>query len=304
MSRIVKIAACAVPWFTNKQSEAKQGDAMARAAIALVAEAGRRGADIVCLPEYCLNNFNFQSNRRAPLRSSAPTIRQIARLAAKHRMYVIAPMIEDGGRGKQFNTAMLFDCRGKLAGRYRKTHLCLPDISEGEYITAGDQLPVFKTDFGTIAITICMDIHYPELYAALALKGAEIIFWPTASIDYTGDLMESLVNARAIDNQVFFVCSHFAQGAYLAGKLYGRSRIVDPMGRIRADTGHLPGVAIAEVDLDQTYPMWYEGKMLQRYPTMRETIFKTRRPELYGELTKPVRAAHWKRSISTRKKSR
>src|ERR1041385_1609670 len=103
MSRIVKIASCAVPWFTKEQSEAKQGDVMALAAVALVDKAGRSGADIVCLPEYCLNNFDFHSNRRVPLRSFSPTMRQIARLASKHRMYVIAPMIEDGRRGRQFN---------------------------------------------------------------------------------------------------------------------------------------------------------------------------------------------------------
>src|ERR1041384_5025159 len=147
MSRIVKIAACAVPWFNKEQSEAKQGNAIARAAIALVAEAGRRGADIVCLPEYCLNDFDFQTNRRVPMRSSAPTLRTISRLAAKHRMYVIAPMMENGGRGRQFNTAVLFDRRGKIVGKYRKTHLCLPDISEGEYTTAGNEVPIFQTDF-------------------------------------------------------------------------------------------------------------------------------------------------------------
>ena len=69
-----------------------------------------------------------------------------------------------------------------------------------------------------------MDIHYPEIYTTLALKGAEIIFWPSAAMDYTGDLIESIVNARAVDNQVYFVVSHFVQLPYLAGKHYGRSR--------------------------------------------------------------------------------
>jgi predicted amidohydrolase len=132
-----------------------------------------------------------------------------------------------------------------------------------------------------------MEIHYPEIYTTLALKGAEVILWPSAAMDYTGDLMESIVNARAIDNQVYFVAAHFVQMPYLAGKHYGRSRIVDPMGRIRADTGHFHGVAIAEVDLDQTYPRWYEGERLAAYPTMRKTLFRTRRPELYHQLTQP-----------------
>src|SRR5204862_4229909 len=139
-------------------------------------------------------------------------------------------------------SAVLIDRAGKIARNYRTTLRCLPQFHEGETTAAGDEVPVFKTDFGTIAITTCMDIHYPELYTAMALKGAEIIFWPSAAMDYTGDLIESLVNARAIDNQVYFVPSHFVQSPYLAGKHYGRSRIVDCMGRTRADTGHFEGV--------------------------------------------------------------
>jgi len=196
-------------------------------------------------------------------------------------------LLEKAEAGKHYNSAVVLDRGGKIIGRYYKTHLCLPNFNEGERTLPGDDIPVFKTDFGTIGITTCMDIHYPELYTTLALKGAEIIFWPSAAMDYTGDLIESLVNARAIDNQVYFVAAHFIQMPYLAGKHYGRSRIIDPMGRTRGDTGHFEGVAIAQVDLDQTYPMWYQGKMLEEYPTMRKTIFKTRRPELYGELVKP-----------------
>lgn len=295
MSRKVRIATCAVPRLSPEQLKAKRADAIACAAADLAEEAGRHGADIVCLPEFSMSRFDFRKNRWRPERVPGPATRKLAAVAARHRMYVIAPLMEESGQKKAYNTAVLLDRRGRIAGQYRKTHLCLPRFSEGETTLAGDELPVFPTDFGTIGISICMDIHYPELYLALALKGAEVIFWSTAAIDYTGDLIESVVNARAIDNQVYFVCSHYIQQPYLAGKQYGRSRVVDPMGRIRADTGHFPGVAMAEVELDQTYPMWYEGRMRAAYPTMRATLFKTRRPELYGELTKPVAESHWQR---------
>lgn len=295
MSRKVRIATCAVPYFSPTRTRAKPGDAVARMATALVEEAGRSGADIVCLPEFSLSRFNFRTHRWLPQAVPGPAIQRLGALAARHRMYVIAPLLEDCGQRKAYNTAVFLDRRGRIVGKYRKTHLCLPRFAEGETTLPGNEIPVFPTDFGAIGISLCMDIHYPELYLALALKGAEVIFWSTGAIDYTGDLIESLVNARAIDNQVYFVCSHYIQQPYLAGKQYGRSRVVDPMGRIRADTGHFPGVAVAEVELDQTYPMWYEGRMRAAYPTMRATLFKTRRPELYGELTKPVAESHWQR---------
>lgn len=295
MLRKVRIATCSVPYLTPQPNDAKQKDTMPRVASALVEEAGKRGADIVCLAEYSMSEHDTKSGEPIAQRVPGPATETLAAIAAKHRMYVIAPLVEDDGKAKPFNTAVLIDRQGKIVGKYRKTHLCLPGHAEGVCYLPGDELPVFQTDFGTIAITICMDIHYPEVYTALALKGAEIIFWPSGAMDYTGDLIESIVNTRAIDNQVYFVCSHFVQLPYLVGKHYGRSRVVDPMGRIRADTGHFPGVAIAEVDLGETYPMWYTDKMLTAYPTMRETFFKTRRPELYGEVTKPISESHWKR---------
>jgi predicted amidohydrolase len=277
MARNVRIATCSVPYAPGVSPRPD--------ALKLVERAGEMKADIVCLPEFAATVVKSDQFASEPI--PGPATEAFSALAAKHKMYVVAPMLEDVGESKYYNTAVLLDRAGKIAGKYRKTHLCLPLSGEGQTTLPGDEVPVFKTDFGTIGITTCMDIHYPELYTALALKGAEIIFWPSAAMDYTGDLIESLVNARAVDNQVYFVVSHFVQTPYLAGKHYGRSRVIDCMGRVRTDTGHFAGVAIADVDLDETYPMWYEGERLEKYPTMRQTIFRTRRPELYSQIVQP-----------------
>ena len=260
----------------------------------LVLQAGERGSDIVCLPEFCATEFGRGDSAAEPV--PGPMTDRFAELAVKYGMYVLVPLVEAGDDGKQYNCVAVLDRSGKYVGCYRKTHLAPGEADPPDNISPGDEIPIFQADFGKFGITTCMDIHYPELYITLALKGAEIIFFPTLCMDYTGDVIESLVNARAFDNQVFMVPSHCIEQPYLAGKHYGRSRIVDCTGRIRADTGHFPGVAIAEIDLDQTYPMWYQGKLLERYPSMRHTLFKTRRPELYGELTKPVDESHWNRN--------
>ena len=286
MPRLVRIATCTLE--TDYKSSARAQ------ALRLVDEAGWRGADIVCLPEFAAAEPGADS-RWLPVAVPGPEVEEFGAIAARHRMWTIVPLVETNPDGKPWNTAVLLDRSGAVAGRYRKTHLCLPEHQEGETNTAGNEVPVFKTDFGTIGLTLCMDVHYPELYTTMALRGAEVIFWPSGAIDYTGDVIESLVNARAMDAQVYFVCSHAVTTPYLAGRLYGRSRIVDCMGRIRADTGHFPGVAIAEVDLDQTYATWYLGAMKQTYPDVRAAVFRTRRPELYGELVKPVVPAHYQR---------
>ena len=286
MARNVRIATCSVP---GPRLEHDGPTDLRQRCLALAREAGERDADIVCLPEFSGSEMNADGSESFVAHPiPGPVTDALADLAARHRMYVIGCQLEDVGQPKAYNTAFLLDRDGHLVGKYHKTHLCLPDCHEADVAMPGQDVPVFPTDFGTIGITICMDIHYPELYTVLALQGAEVIFWPSAAMDYTGDLIESMVNTRAVDNQVHFVTSHYLQQPYLAGKHMGHSRVVDCMGRTRADTGHLPGVAVADVDLDQTYPMWYTDEALQRYPTMRQTIFKTRRPELYGKLVEPI----------------
>ena len=278
MARPIRIASCTVPL----DPVGGQRDA----ALALVDQAGAAGTDIICLPEWSASPADEDGNY-LPITPGVDDT-AFSSLAKKHSTYLVAPIVEavDDG-GLPYNSAVLYDRRGEVVGVYRKTHLCLPGFAEGTKFRPGDELPVFETDFGTVGIAICMDLHYPELFGVLAQKGAEVILWPSAAMDYTGDVIESVVNARAFDNQTVFVCSHFVQTPYLVGRHYGRSRIVDPMGRIRADTGHHAGVAHAVVDLDDTYDMWYTGEMKDAYPTMREVFRKTRRPELYGPVAEP-----------------
>src|SRR5437762_1914692 len=203
MARNVRIASCSVEYSPEVSARPR--------ALKLVEQAGQMKADIVCLPEFSATPV--ADSKFQPEAIPGPGTDAFAALAAKYKMYVIVPLLEcsSASGDKYYNTAVLLDRNGKIGGKYRKTHLCLPTCHEGDTTLPGEEIPVFKTDFGTIGITTCMDIHYPELYTTLALKGAEIIFWPSAAMDYTGDLIESLVNARAIDNQVYFVPSHFLQ---------------------------------------------------------------------------------------------
>jgi len=161
-------------------------------------------------------------------------------------------------------------------------------------VKAGDSYPVFQLDFGKVGVLICMDIHYPEIWRILTLQGADIIAHPTQWLDYTGNLCESLVNARAIDNQIYVATSHFVQMPFLSGKSMGYARIVDPYGRTRASTSHRPGVAVAEVDLDEAYEYWATGDLKKQYPTLKECFLGMRRPETYEILTRPDTENCWK----------
>ena len=154
----------------------------------------------MCLPEE-FDLIGCAPEQVATLGETIPGGEITERLRAQARqygLYVIGALRERDGEAIH-NTAVVIGRDGEIVGKYRKTHLA---PGEWDEVQAGDEYPVFTTDFGRIGVLICMDIHYPEIWRILALQGAEIIFWPTQCIDYTGDLIESLFNARAIDNQI------------------------------------------------------------------------------------------------------
>ena len=124
-----------------------------------------------------------------------------------------------------YNTAVLIDREGRLVGRYRKVYLPREEIEGG--LTAGSDFPVFKTDFGMLALMICWDVQYTDVARELALQGAEIIAMPIAGGNQT------LGKARAIENHVYLVSSGYGYP----------TEIVDPNGEVLARAAAEPGIA-------------------------------------------------------------
>ncbi len=249
----------------------------------MIDRAGDAQADIVLLPEEP-DVVGCRADHVPDLPEPIPggaTLAQFAQRARDNNIYVAYSQRERAG-DRIYNTGVLLDRKGELVGTYRKMHLA---PGEEDEVLPGDLgYPVFECDFGRVGMGICMDIHYPEMWRILALKGAHALLFPTMCIDYTGDHIESIVNARAIDNQVYLVSSHFVMQPFLAGRSMGHSRIVDPYGRSLADTSHRPGLVFADVDLDAGYETWYTGELKKRYPTLKDCYLGMRRPETYYEL--------------------
>lgn len=260
----------------------------------MIDRAGQAQADIILLPEEpdvvgCTNEHIADLPEPIPggnprLQDLGPSNNTLARFAQRARdnnIYVVYSQREREG-DHVYNTGVLLGRKGELVGKYRKMHLA---PGEHDEVLPGDLgYPVFECDFGRVGMGICMDIHYPEMWRILALKGADVLLFPTMCIDYTGDHIESIVNARAIDNQVYLVSSHFVMQPFLAGRSMGHSRIVDPYGRTLADTSHRPGLVFADVDLDAGYETWYTGELKEHYPTLKACYLGMRRPETYHEL--------------------
>lgn len=270
-------------------------------------EAGKQGCDIFVLPEHfdCFGSiettshdggiYDERTDRRTLCRAVAETIpgpmtERFGKIAKQYSMYIAATYYELDA-DKIYNTCVLIDRKGKVAGKYRKTHLCGSE-NRINGVTAGDELPVFDCDFGRLGITICMDMNYPEIYRVLTLKGAKVILWPHQTYGPTEEMVLLQARARAIDNGCYIVGSDFASvppfAPYYSGhELIGRATIINPDGTILADTGHAAGTAMAEFDPD-FHRMTKDVVCIRRSGVdyFEEDIIRTRRPELYGEIVK------------------
>ena len=231
--------------------------------------AGREKPDIVLLTE----NFVDRGIPGPPHASAqpvpGPATAVLAEKARQYRSYVVTSLLESDG-GHIYITAVLIDRQGRLAGKYRKTHLPLAEAEDG--VTPGGDYPVFQTDFGRIGLMVCWDTWFPEPARILRLHGAEMLLVPLAG-DGAARHWDVITRARALDNGVYLVASS-GNGS--------SSRIVDPDGEVVSEA--TDGLAAADVDLARESRVYW----LSVGPAngeARSLYIKERRPETYAPLT-------------------
>ena len=228
--------------------------------------------DLVLLPEmFTMLSEDLEAKRAnaetLPARdgSNAPTGEAyglLQRLAAQHRIHVhggsLLERAKETGGDKFFNTSVAFDRDGREVARYRKIHrfdVVTPDgkvYRESANIERGDEIVTYALDGHTIGCSICYDMRFPELYQALAKRGAEVIVVPSAFTLQTGkDHWEPLLRARAIETATYVLaaaqCGSFANGNRAH---YGHSLVADPWGHVIARAQDKVGFVTARLDFD------------------------------------------------------
>ncbi|APR79536.1 Aliphatic amidase AmiE [Minicystis rosea] len=227
----------------------------------LIAEAARRGAAIVLLPE----NFAYLGGDEASKRAVAedlgqadgPIARRLSGLARTHGIDILGGGMPERSSDpdRPFNTLAVFRKDGSVHAAYHKIHLFDVDLLERSYresaaVTAGDEPVVIEAGGLRIGLSICYDLRFPELYRALAARGADVLVVPAAFTVTTGkDHWHVLLRARAIESQAYVVAA--AQwGKHPGGRAtYGKSCIIDPWGEIIAQASEGEGVITASIDL-------------------------------------------------------
>jgi nitrilase len=237
-----------------------------------------QGADLVLLPEM----FNFhgldEANAAAAEEIPGPSTEWARDRAREYGIFVHCGSLVELRNGKRHNTSLVFDRAGLEIARYSKMHLFdvrLPDgleYSESAAITPGNEVVVCDCDGVMAGLAICYDLRFPQLFHALADRGADVLLLPAAFTVPTGiSHWEPLLRARAIENGCYVAaCGQW--GRYARGREnYGHSMVVDPWGTIVAQCRERTDTLLAELDLEHL------RSVRERMPVQRH-----RRRDLFG----------------------
>jgi predicted amidohydrolase len=248
------------------------------AAVNLVTAAAAAGAELLVLPEMfnVLGDADVLRAGAEPL--DGPSIDWARAAARRHGVWLVAGSITERGPdpARHFNTSCLIDREGDVRAVYRKIHLFDVEVPgavyrESGHMLAGRDVVVADAACVSVGLAICYDLRFPELFRTLTVRGARMVALPSAFTERTGrDHWETLVRARAIENQVFMVAADQVGGV---GRLrwFGRSMIVDPWGVVLAQAPDRETYIVADLDFAA------QDQVRAQLPCWRH-----RRPDVYG----------------------
>lgn len=263
-------------------------EAMIEKHLGLIAQAAREKVQILCLqelfygPYFCAEQDKkwYGLTERVP---DGPTIKLMQERAKQHGMAIVVPVYEKEIEGVYYNTAAVIGPDGRYLGKYRKQHIphCAPGFWEKFYFKPGNvgypvfNLPEFNT---TVGVYICYDRHFPEGARILGLRGAEILFNPSATVAGLSEYLWKLEQpAHAVANGYFVGAINRVgvEKPWAIGEFYGQSYFATPRGKLIAEGPRdRDAVVVSDLDLDQireVRDVWQ--------------FYRDRRPETYQDLT-------------------
>ena len=255
----------------------------------IIVQAAKKGANIILLqelfqsPYFCIE-YDEKIFHLAQTFENNKVLKEMSELCKE--LNVVLPISYfERSNNAYFNSVAVIDSDGTILGNYRKSHIPdAPGYLEKYYFNPGNTgFKVWNTNFGKIGIGICWDQWFPEAARIMALKGAEILFYPTAignelRIDYdSSDAWQRAMQGHAVSNIVPVVASNrigVEEVQNQSNGFYGRSFISDHTGKIlKEGSRDKEEILIAEVDLEQNH-------LFRR----NWGLFRDRRTDLYEEI--------------------
>jgi len=217
----------------------------------MIIKAGGNNADIIVFPETFSTGYNFSYMKdniyKLGEQTTRTTIPLALKLAKKYDIYVIIPIIFKEN-DKLYNAAIIINNEGEIINKYYKNHLW--DEEQTYFSFGNNEYNVYETPFGKFGLIICYDVDFPETSRTLALKGADIIFVPSAWATTHRHLWDVFLPARALENTVYVA------GINLVGDngdlhFFGNSKVFDPTGKlIKEATKDIEEILYCEIDID------------------------------------------------------
>jgi len=267
-------------------------------ALGKVREAAQRGANIICLPELFRSQYFCQVEDHEYFKLAeeipGPSTNALAALAKELNVVIVASLFEKRGPGVYHNTAAIIDADGTYLGKYRKMHI--PDdplYYEKFYFTPGDLgFRAWDTKHGKIGVCVCWDQWYPEAARLTALRGAEILFYPTAigwhpseKAQYgeqQHDSWETIQRSHAIANGCFVAVSnrigHELPNGGPGIEFWGQSFVTDPSGKIIAKSGTdsedilVVDIDLARIDEQRTHWPFFRDRRIDAYSDIEKRL--------------------------------
>jgi deaminated glutathione amidase len=226
------------------------------AAARLIAAAAEQGAHLVALPEnfYLIGRSEADKVKLAEPEGHGPVQDFLADSARRHRVWIVGGTAPISGNepGKIRGACLVFDDTGRRVARYDKVHLFRFEAGEERYdetrtLEPGEAAAACDSPFGRLALSVCYDVRFPELYRGLG--EFDLMFVPSAFTVPTGSAhWETLLRARAIENLAYVVAP--AQGGLhdSGRRTYGHTMIVDPWGQVLGVRPEGEGIVLAQID--------------------------------------------------------
>lgn len=227
------------------------------AAERLIAESAAQGARLAALPEnfYLIGRHEGDKVKARERDGNGPIQDFLAETARRHGLWLLAGTVplETADAGRILSASLLYDDAGRRVARYDKMHLFRFDgagnerYDEARTLEPGAAPLAVSSPFGRLALSICYDVRFPELYRSLG--EFDLMFVPSAFTVPTGRAhWEILLRARAVENQAYVIAP--AQGGlHESGRrTYGHTMIVDPWGEVLAERPEGEGVVLADID--------------------------------------------------------